>query len=394
MPHLRSRLLEKEIRKDLSWSPIVSVLGMRQVGKSTLLRQIGKSYLTLDDDRALQKLELGDWSEVESAHPPLVIDEAQKNAGLFDRVKLLVDRAKRPGQFILTGSVRFLSRKQIRESLTGRTSLLELLPLTIAEAHSLPLSSFFGMLLELKPERFLKTIAAQKHFSAKETETYLDLGGMPGICFKRSATVRERMRDAHLETLLMRDLQLLVKTRIPFIKLKSILISLAQNQGQAISLSALSRQVQLSTPSVIQMIRGFEDLFILRPHGKTWFFSDCGMSSFLGADRNSNPLFQMERFIYQELYAQLSYDYRARFTLQPYLSRGGVRIPFVVRLKEAPAIAITVDAGEGASEKSLKGLTWFAKQHREPVVGIVLHRGKSAYLSATGSLCLPFNWIT
>src|SRR4051812_45070368 len=112
---------------------------MRQVGKSTLLRQIGSSYLTLDQEEFLQKLDRGDWSEVESASPPAVIDEAQKSPRLFDRIKLLVDRRKRPGQFILTGSVRFLSRKQIRESLTGRTSLLELLPLTLAEAHSKPL---------------------------------------------------------------------------------------------------------------------------------------------------------------------------------------------------------------------------------------------------------------
>jgi len=135
MPHLRLRILENQIRHDLSWSPVVSVLGMRQVGKSTLLSQLGKTYMTLDDDETLRKFERGDWSTVEASETPLVIDEAQKSPGLFDRVKLIVDRRKRPNQFLLTGSVRFLSRKQIRESLTGRTSLLELLPLTLAESH-------------------------------------------------------------------------------------------------------------------------------------------------------------------------------------------------------------------------------------------------------------------
>ena len=48
MPHLRDRILEKTIRKDLTWSSVVSVLGMRQVGKSTLSRQLGQSYMTLD----------------------------------------------------------------------------------------------------------------------------------------------------------------------------------------------------------------------------------------------------------------------------------------------------------------------------------------------------------
>src|SRR5262245_61196669 len=111
MPHLRHRYLRKNIESDLSWSPVVSVLGMRQVGKTTLLRQIGGDYRTLDDDGFLRKLEQGIWTEIESGKSPMTIDEAQKAPGLFDRVKLIVDQRRRPGQFLLTGSVRFLSKK-------------------------------------------------------------------------------------------------------------------------------------------------------------------------------------------------------------------------------------------------------------------------------------------
>lgn len=394
MPHRRPRYLRANIEHDLSWSPVVSVLGMRQVGKTTLLKQMGRTYATLDDDEVLRRFEQGIWTELESSAAPLVVDEAQKCPGLFNRVKRIVDQRKRPGRFLLTGSVRFLSQKQIRESLTGRTSILELLPLTLAETHSRPLNDFVQEVIRNNSETFLKKAILRKHFRRNEAENYLRLGGLPGICFKRDDQVRRRMQESHLETLLMRDLQFLIKTRIPFAKLSAVLSALAQNQGQAISLSDLGRRVQLSTPTVIQLIRAFEDLFIIRPHGKSFFFSDSGMAHFLGADRNESTLFHMECFVYQELYAQLNYLHKANFRFGSYLTRGGVRIPFVVELQDSPVLAIVVDATDGASEKSLKSLTWFSKKRRTPVLSVVLHHGSKAYLASTSAICIPYDWIT
>lgn len=366
---------------------------MRQVGKTTLLKQIGRTYATLDDDEVSRRFELGNWSQIESGKPPMVIDEAQKCPGLFDRIKLIVDQNRRPGQFLLTGSVRFLSRKQIRESLTGRTSILELLPLTLAETHSLPLTDFAGQAVRQKPEVFLAAWASRKHFKRKGAEDYMCLGGLPGVCFKRESQVRQRMQEAHLETLLMRDLQMLIKTRIPYTKLRTLLSALALAQGQSLSLSDLGRRVQLSTPTVIQLLGAFEALFIIRSHGKSWFLSDCGMAHFLGVGAIENPLFHMERFIFQELHAQLNYLHKARFRLYPHLTRGGARIPFVVELEGLPTVAVVADPTDGASEKSLKSLTWFSKKHRRPVIPLVLHRGTKGYRASTSAICLPYEWI-
>lgn len=394
MPHLRHRYLYESLKRDLTWSPVVSVLGMRQVGKTTLLKPIARTYVTLDDDEILRRFEQGIWTELESGDTPIVIDEAQKSPQLFDRIKLIVDQRKRPGSFLLTGSVRFLSKSQIRESLTGRTSTLELLPMTLAEVHSKPLNDFAEELTSTPRESVIKKLGA-KHRSCKkeDVEDYLKLGGMPGMCFKRDEQVRRRMQESHLETLLMRDLQFLTKTRVPFVKLKALLIELAQMQGQPISFSNLGGKVQLSTPTVIQLIRAFEGLFILRPHGKGFYFSDCGISSFLGASKSENALFHMERFVYQELYSQLTYLYRTQFRFEPYLTRGGVRIPFVIEREKGATVAIVVDATDGASEKSLKSLTWFCKKRKKPVIPVVLHGGTKPYLSSTSAVCLPYEWI-
>jgi len=366
---------------------------MRQVGKTTLIRSLGKSYLSMDDETLRQKWESGDWSTLESSPAPIVIDEAQKLPGVFERVKLLVDQDRQPGKYLLTGSVRFLSRKQIRESLTGRTSLLELLPLTLREAHSEKLGNFFETLHKNGLPGFLKTPAPNKAVTPAQIDQYLIQGGMPGICFKRDAQVVRQMRDSHLETLLLRDLQLLIRTKVPYEKLRGLLQSIAQNQGQLISLSALGRQTQLSTPTVTQLLRAFEDLFILKSHGKTWYFTDCGMTSFLGASRVDHKLFQMERWVYSELRAQLQYLHRSSFELSSFSTRGGARVPFVVQIEGHPPVGIVVDATQGASEKSLKSLNSLKRTRRKPTVLVALHAGEVAYLSSTGVLCLPFHRI-
>ena len=173
----------------------------------------------------------------------------------------------------------------------------------------------------------------------------------------------------------------------------SLLTNLAQAPGHRMALSGLSGQVQLSTPTVIHLVEAFKNLFLLWTHGKRIFFSDVGLASYLGADRIENSLFHMERFVYQELYAQLSYLYRAQFSFDTYSSRGGVQIPFVVRVKDKPTLAIVIDPTDGASEKSLKGITWFSKLQKQPVIGVVLHNGTSAYVASTGAYCIPYTWI-
>ncbi len=393
MPHLRARFLEPLLRKDLTWSPVVSVLGMRQVGKTTLLKSLGKSYLSLDDESLRSKWEAGDWSLLESSRKPVVVDEAQKVPGVFERVKLTVDRERRPGQYLLTGSVRFLSRKEIRESLTGRTSILELLPLTLREAHGQDASAFLENLTQLTPEKFLQLDRRGAIINPPMVDHYLLHGGMPGICFKRDAQVRRQMRDAHLETLLLRDLQLLVRTKVPYEKLRALLQKLAQLQGQPISMTQLGRQVQISTPTVIQLVRAFADLFIIKPHGKSFYFTDCGMASYLGADRVEDPLFQMERWIYTELRSQLQYQHRSSYELSQFATRGGARVPFVVEIEGRRPVAIVVDPTPGASEKSLKSLNVFKKQRRKPFYPVVLHAGSTASIASTGALALPYTWI-
>ena len=61
---------------------------------------------------------------------PVTLDEVQRQPDLLHAVKRAVDRQRRPGQFLLTGSANLLLMERVSESLAGRASYLTLWPLT------------------------------------------------------------------------------------------------------------------------------------------------------------------------------------------------------------------------------------------------------------------------
>jgi hypothetical protein len=98
------------------------------------------------------------------------------------------------------------------------------------------------------------------------------------------------------------------------------------------------------------------------------------------------------RILHAELRTQLEYQYRALYEWGELKTRGGMDIPFLVELKKVGKFALTVDAEDRASDKSLKSLTWFKKLSSDART-VALHLGKDAYLSTAGHYCLPLSWI-
>ncbi|MBI1859708.1 MAG: AAA family ATPase [Deltaproteobacteria bacterium] len=188
MPHLRQRQIKKSLQKALSYWPAVAVLGPRQCGKSTFLRDLiwkpkQFTYLSLDQiahrSRAQSNPELF-LSGIEIF--PLVIDEAQKAPPLFDEIKAVIDRRRIPGRFILSGSVEFSKKTAIKESLTGRVATLRMDAMTFRET-------------------------APKTPGLDSVLHYLEWGGMPGVCFARDQQVRGTYWRQWIETLCERDLR-------------------------------------------------------------------------------------------------------------------------------------------------------------------------------------------
>jgi len=132
------RRLTKRLKRDLDLYPVVAVFGARQVGKTTLARDIGSergfSYITLDDRTVrTQAMEDPEGLLASVAHHGAVIDEVQRSPDLLLALKSVVDREQEIGRFILTGSNQPRLSASVADSLLGRVAYRTLRPLTISE---------------------------------------------------------------------------------------------------------------------------------------------------------------------------------------------------------------------------------------------------------------------
>jgi len=119
--------------------PVVTVTGPRQSGKTTLCRQAfpGLAYANLEQPDTREFARLDPRGFLAGLAKGAVIDEIQRVPELLSWIQVEVDKKSSPGRFVLTGSQQFELSRNISQSLAGRTALLRLLPLSIAEMQAL-----------------------------------------------------------------------------------------------------------------------------------------------------------------------------------------------------------------------------------------------------------------
>jgi predicted AAA+ superfamily ATPase len=392
MSHFRVRFAEKILIKDMSFSPCVAVVGMRQVGKSTLLKGVAKQYNTFDDEVFLGEFQRNSRSLLVTPPFPMAIDEIQKYAPAFDALKFAVDNHRVPGRFLISGSVRFASRKNIRESLAGRVVTINLLPMTLAECHQRPLSKFVEITHQKTPKSLAQIIAKSQWATETHLRHYSQRGGLPGICFARDPAVCRRYFEAHLDTLFARDIHLIRRTNLGVTTLIGLLKEIERRQGLALNMAELARGANTSIPTVKETLAAFEGLFLIRPYGQTYYVEDLGLGYSLCNEPLELSRKTLIKILFHELRSQINYASRVFVQMKPYKTRGGVDVPFVIEASDQSRVAIGVDDGAIPSEKTLKGLTWFCKRYPKAKV-LVLCRRKDAVTTANGIACLPWTWV-
>ncbi len=129
------RQITAELKKLIKEYPVVTVVGPRQAGKTTLVTTTfpKKPYVNLEE-LDIRNLAHTDPRGFLSQFPGgAILDEIQNAPELLSYIQAIVDREKQNGQFILTGSHQLQLHQAISQSLAGRTALLTLLPLSISE---------------------------------------------------------------------------------------------------------------------------------------------------------------------------------------------------------------------------------------------------------------------
>lgn len=357
MPHQRQRHLRDLLLRTLRFSPITGILGHRQVGKTTLASELSTAYTTMDTASDLSQA-LVEPAAFLALHQSklLAIDECQHAAPLFPALKEWVRVNKRPGQFLLTGSVRFTSRKAIRESLTGRIVSWELLPMDWSEQHELPLPNSLNRLLESKSLGI--DLKNSPRFTLKAYLNALDVGGLPGVFAVRDPAIRAQRFETQINTILERDLKLLIQTTLEFRTLRKLMVSLAKRAGTPLSVAEVARETRISLPTLRKLLSAFESLFLIRfiaPEGDfakpTLFFEDQGECNHLRGSLEADST-QLLMFLYQNLRVQALYRPEQKIEMFTYREKNGHTVPLCFRKGKSVLGLIPFEPTQQQSELS------------------------------------------
>jgi predicted AAA+ superfamily ATPase len=381
MPHSRKRYLEASLKKCMGFSPLVGVLGHRQVGKTTLIEGLCKNYYTLDVKKENDAAKLDPAEYLEKRQGKWVaIDECQSVPELFPELKEWVRKHKEPGQFILSGSVKFTSREAIRESLTGRIVNLELLPMTLSEQNEEPLSDFC---INALSHSTLESVPSQIHFNHRKIEKlhremnkYFEFGGLPGVCFVRDEKLRELRIDEQLNTILDRDLRQVKKIQLSLSDLKGLLRSFAAQQGEVLNYTRIKNETGISNPTIKKVMYAMEAVFLFRTFKvegstvkETVFFEDQGEWNRV-FDQEATLLQKLTHFCLTQVRAQFSYRLGDTTRNFQYRTRGGAYIPLAFENKQGVLGIIPVLEDQQA-ESVMGSVNSFLKTYAQSKVLIV-----------------------
>ena len=125
------RVLEEEARRN----PVVTLVGPRQSGKTTLVCHVfpEHDYISLERPDRRSAAKQDPLGFLAAHRGDVILDEVQKVPELLSYIQVSVDKDDRPGRFVLTGSQHLLLMQDVSQTLAGRTAVLRLLPLSLAE---------------------------------------------------------------------------------------------------------------------------------------------------------------------------------------------------------------------------------------------------------------------
>lgn len=261
------RKIQQELAKLALEYKVVTITGPRQSGKTTLARMQfpDYSYVNLEEPETRQLAERDAKEFLKRYSTPIIIDEIQRLPMLLSYIQVECDKSNQKGQYILTGSHQPALKAEIAQSLAGRTAILQLLPLSIAELTEAGIR--------------------------QDRDEYLFKGFMPQL-YEEQIDVTLFYRNYYM-TYVERDARQLVNIR-NFSSFEVFIKLLAGRVGQLVNLNSLANDVGVSSTTLGEWLSILEASYIvfrLPPYFENFgkrlikspklYFTEVGLAAYL-----------------------------------------------------------------------------------------------------------------
>ena len=401
------RNIKSRIEKALKRSPVVLLLGARQVGKTILTESLAEEknyrYLTLDDIPTYLAAKNDPVSFIGNIPKPIVIDEVQRVPELFLAIKRNVDSQRSAGDYLLTGSVNPFLMPKVVDALTGRIETLSLLPLSQGEILGIK-EEFIDVLFAGK-----NPVISKKPLSKNSLYEKIITGGFP-VLQQINAEDRQVWISEYIKSLVHKDAQDITKISDPT-DLYAFVYSAAYRASGLVNISDISRNLHIPQATLQRYTSLLEALFMIyfvQPwhmksekrfvKSKKMYFIDSGFLSNLLKIYNIDALKDsssvgaiLENFVVMELLKQLGWS-KTNAALYHFRTSSGVEVDIVLEDDAHRIVAIEVKNSSTVSSDDFYGLTYLKDLVKDKFVkGIILYTGESIIPFGDKLLAVPIS---
>ncbi len=400
------RKIKSKLREALTDSPVVLIHGARQTGKSTLVKSLAENeypakYLTFDDTGILSAAQSNPQGFISGYDDNLVIDEVQRVPEIFLAIKSLVDKKRKAGKFILTGSANVLMLPKVSESLAGRIEILNLFPLSQSEINS----SEYNFIDKLFESNFKPNSTARKR---NDIVSRVLTGGFPEILSRKDRARQNAWFKSYITTILQRDVRDIANIE-KINELPKLLSLFAARAGTLLNFAELSRSSTIPQTTLKRYVALLEAIFMIYQL-PAWsgnlskrliktpklYLNDTGLLSHLigfEADKIYSESMSwgrlLENFVLNELIKQSSWS-RYNLSLYHFRSVSGQEVDFIIERSDGKLIAVEVKATAKVNASDFNNIKAFADETGNKFLkGIVFYTGSEAIPFAKNMYAIP-----
>lgn len=352
----------------------VSIFGPRQCGKTTLAKTLFPSFSYANlEDMNVRSLAKNDPEEFFTRFPePVIIDEIQRVPELLSTVQVRIDKNQKKGQYLITGSQQISLKSSISQSLTGRTAIVQMLPLSISELYS----------ANIKLDRDSQLVSGFMPF------LYAESGHSPFEYYKN-----------YVNTYLERDIVQIAAIH-DLIRFEKFMRLLAGRVGQLVNNSALATEVGVSSTTIgswLSILEASHVIYTLKPWFKNRnsqvvktpkvYFCDTGLVSYLLGIETPEQMIRDPLLgnIFENFVVIEALKTRLNLGLEPnlYFFRNSNGLEIDLILQEQNKLKLfEIKSGKSLNDEFCRNMKNFSAKYNEDIVsdstkGTVIYSGET-----------------